>query len=70
MLDESYSFFQGGGCIMGEYKGVSLDKWLDESGERWAVAPRLGDVEGDRGLKAMATFKTEEEAKHYIDKLQ
>lgn len=70
MLDESYNFFQGGGCVMRTYKDIPLHNWLDEYGDRWAVAPRLVDVDGDKGLKAMATFKTEEEAKLYIDKLQ
>lgn len=70
MLDESYNFFQGGGCVMKTYKDIPLQHWEDGDGERWAVNPRMVDIDGDRGLKAMATFKTEEEAKHYIDKLQ
>lgn len=55
---------------MQKYKEVPLHHWLDDYGERWAVNPRLVDIDGDKGLKAMATFKTKEEAMHYIDKLQ
>lgn len=70
MLQNDYNFFQGGGCAMQKYKEVPLHHWLDDYGERWAVNPRLVDIDGDKGLKAMATFKTKEEAMHYIDKLQ
>lgn len=50
---------------MGSYKGVSLEQWQDKLGHRWAVAPRMGKS----GIIAMATFKKEEEAKEYIERI-
>lgn len=65
MLDKKYNHFQGGGvATAGLYHGQNLEQWWDKLGHRWAVSPRMGKD----GIIAVATFRTEEEAKHYIDR--